>query len=255
MLASESEHDFRILGAWLLRDNGRRVFFAGIDCFLHRRAERFVRARVRRGGAPAGRSSAKSSVYEPPLTTSRRDLIIDGTDEGFRDIIYQMVLGLQHLFSCREIFGRHLNLTGSQFAVLMGVAYRQKTNGVSIQDLADHIRLAQPHVTTEVGRLLAKGLLVKKPNPRDQRSVLVSLSKRGHRAVDDVVPLVRNVNDLLFAGISKRQLLTVMRVMRTLTHNAEHSVAGTRRATFTKGTAPRAGQNGAGLQKAAAAAR
>ena len=143
-----------------------------------------------------------------------------------------MVLGLQHLFSCREIFGRHLSLTGSQFAVLMGVAYRQNNDGVSIQDLTDHIRLAQPHVTTEVGRLLDKGLLIKKPNPRDQRSVLVSLSKRGHRAVDNVVPLVRSVNDFLFAGISKGELLTVMRVMRRLTQNAEYSIVALRRQDF-----------------------
>ena len=165
--------------------------------------------RVRVGGVPrqsrpVRRAAAQSAAYSPPLTISRRDLIVDATDERFRNIIYQMVLGLQHLFSCREIFGRHLTLTGSQFAVLMGVAYRQKSDGVSIQDLAHHIRLAQPHVTTEVGRLLNKRLLVKKPNPRDQRSVLVSLSKRGQKAVDDVVPLVRSVNDFLFAGDLKR---------------------------------------------------
>jgi MarR family transcriptional regulator, organic hydroperoxide resistance regulator len=173
--------------------------------------------------------AGQSHVYSPPLTTSRRDLIVDGTDEAFREIIYQTVLGLQHLFSCRDIFGRHLGLTGSQFAVIMGVAYLQKGDGVSIQDLANHVRLAQPHVTTEVGRLLAKGLLVKRSNPRDQRSVLVSLSARGRAAVESVVPLVRKVNDLLFTGIKKSDLAAVMRVMRQLTINYEQTVLRVRR--------------------------
>ena len=87
---------------------------------------------VPRQSRPVRRAAAQSAAYSPPLTISRRDLIVGATDERFRNIIYQMVLGLQHLFSCREIFGRHLSLTGSQFAVLMGVAYRQKSDGVSI---------------------------------------------------------------------------------------------------------------------------
>jgi len=215
-----------------------------------------ARSRISAAKAPqsAAGARAKSGIYSPPLTTSRRDLIVNGTDEGFRDVIYQMVLGLQQLFSCREIFGRHLSLTGSQFAVLMGVAYRQKIDGVSIQDLANHIRLAQPHVTTEVGRLLHKGLLVKKPNPHDQRSVLVSLSGRGQKSVESVVPLVREVNDLLFAGIKRNELLTVMRVMRRLMNNSEFYVAKIRRQTLTQVPAKGAGQVGAGVRKAAAAA-
>jgi MarR family transcriptional regulator, organic hydroperoxide resistance regulator len=193
-----------------------------------------------------------SAPYSPPVTTSRPDLIVDGTDEGFREVIYQMVLGLQHLFSCREIFGRHLRLTGSQFAVLMGVAYTQKTDGVSIQDLADHVRLAQPHVTTEVGRLLGKGLLAKRANPGDQRSVLVSLSTRGRAVVEGVVPLVRQVNDLLFDGIKKKELMTVMRVMRQLTFNYEHAVAPIRAEALKKDRQRRRGQMDGRARKTAA---
>ena len=199
--------------------------------------------------AVGSRSGTRSVTFSPPLTTSRRDLIINGTDEGFRNIIYQMVLGLQHLFSCREIFGRHLCLTGSQFAVLMGVAYVQKTDGVSIQGLADHVRLAQPHVTTEVGRLLGKGLLVKRANPRDQRSVLVSLSARGNAAVESVVPLVRKVNDLLFAGIKKDELMTVMRVMEQLTYNSEQDVAKIRTQALKKSPGKGHGRRGVRAKK------
>ena len=49
--------------------------------------------------------------------------------------------------------------------VLIGAAYAQGRDGVSIRSLADHIQLAPTHVTTEVGRLIRKGLLMKKINP------------------------------------------------------------------------------------------
>ena len=59
--------------------------------------------------------------------------------------------------ACRDAFGRELDLTPSQFVVLMGVAHCQGTEGVTIRELADHVALASTHVTTEVGRLERTG--------------------------------------------------------------------------------------------------
>ena len=78
----------------------------------------------------------------------------------FRQSLYLMVFAFSRLQTCREAFGRALGLTGTQFAVLIGTAYRQGHEGVSIRALADHIQLAPTHVTTEVGRLIGKGLLI-----------------------------------------------------------------------------------------------
>ena len=72
-----------------------------------------------------------------------------------------------------------LSLTASQFIVLIGTAYRQGREGVSIRTLADHTQLAATHVTTEVGRLIGKGLLTKQASTRDRRSVLVRLTPQG----------------------------------------------------------------------------
>ncbi|MGA9136310.1 MAG: hypothetical protein WB384_30190, partial [Candidatus Sulfotelmatobacter sp.] len=103
--------------------------------------------------------------------------------------------------------------------------------------------------TTEVGRLLGKGLLVKRANPRDQRSVLVSLSARGNAAVESVVPLVRKVNDLLFAGIKKDELMTVMRVMEQLTYNSEQDVAKIRTQALKKSPGKGHGRRGVRAKK------
>lgn len=183
-----------------------------------------------RGGVRRGRKPPRGAgAFEPPLTISHADLLVDGTDVAFRQSLYLMVLTFSRLQTCREAFGRALGLTGSQFAVLIGTAYEQHQEGVSIRMLADHIQLAATHVTTEVGRLIDKGLLVKTVNLRDRRGVLVRLSPRGEAAVEEVAPFVRRVNDLLFAGISQRDFAAVSAFLSRFAANSEEALDEIRR--------------------------
>ena len=167
----------------------------------------------------------KPPGYVPQPTISRQEFVSGGTDERFRDIIYAMVAGFDSLMGCRAAFGRVVGLTGTQFAVLIGVAYRQGGEGVTIRALAEHVRLAQPHVTTEVGRLIRRGYLVKKPHGLDRRSVLVSLSEKGEAAVSRLIPVIRKTNDRLFADISSDELERAGRTMRKLVRNGEAALA------------------------------
>ena len=173
----------------------------------------------------AGRRIKPDDDYHFPSTTSRKEFFRGGSDKEFRESIYNMVRALEGFMSCREMFSKALGLTGSQFAVLMGVAMKQESDGVTIRDLADHIRLAAPHATTEVGRLMRKKLLVKRPNEADGRSVLVSLSPFGEAEVDRIVPLVRKVNDSLFQGIEVDELRMVSKTMKTLVLNSQRVLA------------------------------
>jgi len=171
----------------------------------------------------------KSAVFVPPLTVSHRELLAGGSDVAFRETLYLMVLTFGRLISCREAFGRALSLTGSQFAVLIGTAYRQGADGVSVRALADHIQLASTHVTTEVGNLIGKGLLTKAINKRDRRGVLVRLSPRGEAAVRDIAPLLRRVNDLLFQGVSRKELAALSQFLSMFALNSEYALAEIRR--------------------------
>jgi len=170
--------------------------------------------------------------YTPPQTVSHASLLEGGTDIAFRETLYLMFLTFGRLQVCREAFGRAMALTGSQFTVLIGTAYRQGSDGVSIRALAEHIQLAPTHVTTEVGRLIRKGLLVKKVNARDRRSVLVRLSARGEAAIDKIAPFVRQVNDLLFQNISRSEFAAVAHFLRTFASNSEQALAAIGRATL-----------------------
>ena len=156
-------------------------------------------------------------------------MLKSGGDVAFREALYLMVLTLSRLSTCREAFGRMLGLTASQFIVLIGTAYQQGSDGVSIRGLADHTQLAATHVTTEVGRLIAKGLLTKQANTRDRRSVLVRLSRKGEDAVGAVNPLQRRVNDLLFADVPREDFAALSRFLEKFALNSEYALAEIRR--------------------------
>jgi DNA-binding MarR family transcriptional regulator len=157
-------------------------------------------------------------------------MLAAGSDVSFRETLYRMVFAFSRLVSCREAFGRHLSLTASQFIVLIGTAYRQGNEGVSIRTLADHTQLAATHVTTEVGRLIGKGLLTKSANLRDRRGVLVRLTPKGEAAIREINPLLRRVNDCLFQNISREVFAVVARFLSAFALNTENALAEIRRA-------------------------
>jgi len=174
-------------------------------------------------------TSRRSTEFIPPPTISHPQLLVAGSDAQFREMVYLMMSAFGRLQSFREAFGRLLSLTGSQFVVLIGTARRQRTEGVSIRVLSDHTHLAATHVTTEVGRLMRKGLLTKSANTRDRRGVLVRLSPKGEAAIREVTPFVRRVNDVLFQHVTAAEFATVTKFLSTLALNTEYAMAEIRR--------------------------
>ena len=175
-------------------------------------------------------SAKETRAFASPMTVTLPDMLAGGNDMAFRETIYLMVLAFGRLHSCREAFGRALSLTASQFIVLIGTAHRQGNEGVTIRALADHTQLAATHVTTEVGRLIGKGLLIKEANTRDRRSVLVRLSPKGEAAIRSVNPLLRRVNDRLFQNVSRGEFDVVSRFLVKFAHNSEDALIDIQRA-------------------------
>jgi DNA-binding MarR family transcriptional regulator len=169
------------------------------------------------------------SSYQPKLTTSRPELLVKGSDEQFRRMLYMLVQSVSRLLAFRDAFGRQLDITPGQFAVLMSVAHLQGAHGVSIRDIADHVAMAAPHVTTEVGKLEKAGFVHKKPSPFDGRSVLVSLSRNGRNAVETIMPLVCEVNDTLFAELDAKTMAKVHDFVSHVVANADVAMAQLRR--------------------------
>jgi MarR family transcriptional regulator, organic hydroperoxide resistance regulator len=151
-------------------------------------------------------------------------MLVDGSDELFRHVLYLMVLASARLATFREAIGRMIGLTGSQYLVLLATAHCQGQEGVTIRTLTQYVLMASTHVTTEVGALIKKGLLKKRPNGADGRSVLVSLTRKGERAMQAIAPTRCEFNDAFFVGIERKQLLAVAQFLEQVTRNSDRAL-------------------------------
>jgi DNA-binding MarR family transcriptional regulator len=192
---------------------------------------------------PRNVSPRRGKAFVPPATITLGPMLKSGGDVAFRETLYLMALTFGRLHTCREAFGRALDLTASQFIVLIGTAHQQDRDGVSIRALADHTQLAATHVTTEVGRLIDKGLLTKQASTLDRRSVLVRLSSKGEDAVRKINPLQRRINDLLFADVSREDFAAVSSFLEKFALNSEYALAEIRRFERERSSAGRLARN------------
>jgi DNA-binding MarR family transcriptional regulator len=151
-------------------------------------------------------------------------MLVDGSDETFRHVLYLMMLASSRLATFREAVGKVIGLTGSQYLVLIGTAHYQGAPGVTIRDLTQSVLMAPTHVTTAVGALIRMGLLRKRPNFEDGRSVLVSLTEKGSGAMEAIAPIRLAFNDAFFVGIERRTLLAVMGFLERIVQNSERAL-------------------------------
>jgi DNA-binding MarR family transcriptional regulator len=94
-------------------------------------------------------------------------------------------------------------------------------------------------VTTEVGKLIGKGLLTKSVNVRDRRGVLVRLTPAGEKAICEVTPLVRRVNDVLFQHVTAKDLTTIAEFLTALSLNCDYAAVEVRRFEHEQGARSR----------------
>jgi MarR family transcriptional regulator, organic hydroperoxide resistance regulator len=179
-------------------------------------------------------------TFQPPLSVTRPELLRDGSDAAFREVIWDLLIVANRLQKFPEAFGRELGITGAQYAVLIATAHIQGTRGSGIRQLADYMHLPAPHVTTTVGRLVAAGLLAKKPNPEDGRGVLISLTPEGEAALDRLAPFQQQVNDALFGGLSRDQFDSFARLIGTMVGNSRRALKTVAELQQDDDTSPRA---------------
>ena len=72
--------------------------------------------------------------------------------------------------------------------------------------LADSLKVTPRNVTGLVDGLVATGFTTREPHPTDRRATLVSLTERGQATMSEMDRGHRELAELLFGGMSARQL-------------------------------------------------
>ncbi|HEY7607638.1 MAG TPA: MarR family winged helix-turn-helix transcriptional regulator [Alphaproteobacteria bacterium] len=166
--------------------------------------------------------------YAPPVSVSRPACLENGRDDRLRALLHALFVTAARFEDVRGAFGRRIGATGPQYTILAAIAERQGSAGgeagVGIRALADHLHVAPSHITTEVNKLVSLGLVEKRANPADGRGVLVRLARPGEAALDRLGPFRREINDLLFDGVSRIDFQTLARLFERFLVNTERAL-------------------------------
>jgi DNA-binding MarR family transcriptional regulator len=113
---------------------------------------------------------------------------------------------LEH--SIAEVLARH-GLNEPQFAVLAALRRAGPPHWLSPTDLYNSLLVSSGAMTNRLRRLEDAGLVKRIPDPHDGRGLLVALTPKGHRVVDEAVDAhTANEHRLLAAlGPSDRDML------------------------------------------------
>ena len=118
------------------------------------------------------RAVRRSTPLTPkaPLTISRPEMLVDGSDRQFRQLVHNLFGFLARHEAVRAGHGARIGLVGIEYTVLISIRHLSAEEGdVSVNRVADHLHLSGAFVTTITNKLLKRGLIHKTPDPADRR--------------------------------------------------------------------------------------
>jgi MarR family transcriptional regulator, organic hydroperoxide resistance regulator len=137
-----------------------------------------------------------------PLTATRPELLHDGSDRAFRVFVHEFLAFAARLEAVRSGFAARLKLSGAAYTTLIALAHLESEHPeVGISALAAHLHVSAAFVTTEIGALVRRRLVQKRPHPRDGRRVVLGVTPRGQALLDSLLPVQAPANDALFAAL------------------------------------------------------
>ncbi|MBI4294029.1 MAG: MarR family transcriptional regulator [Betaproteobacteria bacterium] len=159
-----------------------------------------------------------------PCTTTLPSLVEGNSDARFRRLVYDFLTLSARMRTMREHLGEQAGLTAPQYTFLMAVMELGEHTGVTMTELADYLLVTPAFVTHESNVLVRSGLIVKRANPQDGRSSLLSLSEKGWRLVSKLIPEVRAVNDLFFSQLDETTFRRAQQLLALLLEGSEHAM-------------------------------
>ena len=182
---------------------------------------------AKKSAAPAattGKRRSPRAAGPTGVTVSLPQFLAGGSDLKFRELVADLFAAVAGMLALRRALAASVGLSAAEYATLLAAWHLQKKGPVGINTLARQLHIAAANVTSEVGNLVTKGLLDKRPHPRDTRAVLVDVTPRGGAVLSDLTPLLRRINDRLFSGNKAADIAVLSRFLRHIAEETPHSI-------------------------------
>jgi DNA-binding MarR family transcriptional regulator len=183
----------------------------------------------------ATRSKSRKVKIEP--TIARPQLMVDGSDAAFRQFVHDTLAFSARLQAVRGQLGAVIGLSGTQYTVLIAIAHLSGIDEkIGVNQVAEHLHFSGAFITIEINKLVANGLVEKETDEDDRRRVVLTITPKARALLNELAPVQRPVNDMLFRAMSTADFERTRKLMsdfvaaadeaiRLLDYNAPTSVA------------------------------
>ena len=173
----------------------------------------------------APRPSSGRARKKPPLTISRSEMLIDGSDRHFRRLVHSLFGFLARHEAVRTGHAARIGLVGIEYTALISIRHLEAEEGdVNVNRIASHLHLSGAFVTTVTNKLLKRGLIYKSVNPLDRRRVKLQVSAKGDELLAELAPTQRQINDVQFGCLGKIEFLQLLDMVERLIASSESAV-------------------------------
>jgi DNA-binding MarR family transcriptional regulator len=170
-------------------------------------------------------SLADTSKAPVPLTVSRPELLEDGSDRSFRQLVHALFGFLSRHEAVRAGHAARIGLAGIEYSVLISIGHLEaEERSVSVNRLATHLHLSGPFITTVTNKLERLGLVSKEPDAEDRRRVKLRITAEGWRRLSELAPVQRQVNDVQFGPLSTEEFRLLNDIMARLIDSSERAL-------------------------------
>jgi len=185
-----------------------------------------TKQRVRPGrGAPRSKTApehaASTAETFPPLTISLKSFVKDGSDREFRQLIYALTRLQNQMARHIKLFAAYIGMTEAQYLMMRIIA---ETPDATVGYLAQRLYVTSQFVTIEIGGLMKKNIVEKRPNPADRRSMFLDLTRKGKGLLRELAAIMRKGNDIHFRSLTEERARLLQEMINTLVTDGMNSL-------------------------------
>jgi DNA-binding MarR family transcriptional regulator len=97
---------------------------------------------------------------------------------------------------------------------------------ISQADIQRKLGVGGAVVTRIIKQMEAEGLIIRRPDPSDNRFTLVRLTEAGRKRQDEVVLKTHKIESTLLQGLSSEEFMCMQRALTRIRQNAENLTGG-----------------------------
>jgi MarR family transcriptional regulator, organic hydroperoxide resistance regulator len=149
----------------------------------------------------------------PPLSTSLRGFVKDGSDHKFRQLIHDLTRLSKQMARNRGHFAAYIGVSEPQLLMMTIIA---ETQGATVSQIAQQLSVSSQFVTNEISDLIKKNIVEKQPNEADRRSMFLNLTAKGKSLFCEMAPLRQKANDIHFRSLTEDRARVLQEIIAVL---------------------------------------